>query len=145
MILVDVNLLLYSHDSESQRFEAAKTWLEEVLGGEEEVAFALVSLLAFVRIITTPKLFREPMTSEEAVDVITALITRPGVDIAQPTDRHWEVLARLVKAGKARGPMVMDAHLAALAIEHGATLCSTDRDFARFPNLRLRDPLVEAG
>jgi hypothetical protein len=143
VILVDSNLLIYAHDSGSPRFEAARKWLGEVLGGKEEIRFALVSLLSFVRIITNPVLFAQSMTPQEAIEIVTALIGRPGVEIAQPTDRHWEVLDRLTRSGRARGSLVMDAHLAALAIEHGATLCSTDRGFARFPKLRFTDPLEE--
>lgn len=144
MILVDANLLLYAHDSEGPRFEAARAWLADLIKGQEEVRFALVSLLAFVRIGTDPRAFHQPKSSQEAIDIVRSLLALPGVEVAQPTDRHWEVMGGLVKSGKARGPLVMDAHLAALAIEHGATLCSTDRDFARFPKLRFRDPLMEA-
>ena len=141
MILVDTNILLYAHDSSNPRFDAARSWFEQAVDGDEEVGFALVSLLVFLRIITSPTLFERPMTAHEAIEVVADLTARPGVVLAQPTERHWEVLDGLARSGRAKGPLVMDAHLAALAIEHGATLCSTDRDFTRFSRLRFRDPL----
>jgi len=86
-------------------------------------------------------MFREPLSVEEAVAVVVSWLAQPPVVVAEPTDRHWSVLNELAVAGQARGPLLMDAHLAALAVEHGATLCTTDRDFARFPRLRVHDPL----
>jgi predicted nucleic acid-binding protein len=77
----------------------------------------------------------------EAVGVVSSLLAQPDVLVAAPTERHWSLVEELAVAGQARGPLLMDAHLAALAIEHGATLCTTDRDFARFAGLRLQNPL----
>lgn len=144
MILVDANLLLYAYDSSSDRHEPARAWLEEVLNGEEAVRFALVSLLAFLRISTNPAVFRRPLSAGEAIGLATSWLNVPVAGLAEPTDRHWSVLEALARSGQARGPLLMDAHVAALAIEHGATLCTTDRDFARFPKLRFTDPLATA-
>jgi toxin-antitoxin system PIN domain toxin len=142
LILIDANLLLYAYDSTSDRHEPARRWLEEVLSGEEAVRFALVSLLAFLRVSTNPAVFRRPLRAADAVDLVTSWLDVPVCGLAEPTDRHWSVLGELARSGQARGPLLMDAHLAALAIEYGATLYTTDRDFARFPRLRLADPLM---
>ena len=141
MILVDANLLLYAYDTSSPVHERARAWLEEILGSEDEVGVALVSLLAFLRIGTDPTVFERPMTVEDATGVISLWLARPNVGIVQPTPRHFELVAELAKSGKARGPLLMDAHLSALAMEHGATLCTTDRDFSRFDGVRTEDPI----
>jgi uncharacterized protein len=143
MILIDANIPLYAYDLSSPRHEAARSWLEEVLSGREDVRFALVSLTAFLRIGTSPAVFERPLSPEAAIGAVQSWLALPSVDIAEPTDQHWDLLTRLAVAGRARGPLLMDAHLAALTLEYGATLCTTDRDFARFPKLRFRDPLGE--
>ena len=143
MILVDANLLLYAYDSSSAQHDRARPWLERALTGTEAVGLALISLLAFLRISTSRAVFRRPLPPADAVAIVSQWLELPGVTVAEPTDRHWTLLAELAQRGQARGPLLMDAHLAALAIEHGATLYTTDRDFARFPGLRARDPLSE--
>jgi toxin-antitoxin system PIN domain toxin len=141
MILIDANLIIYAHHTAAQHHQRSKQWLEEVFASGDSVAFSWTTLLAFVRITTSPKLFTIPLTSEEASAVVSGWLNHPAVFILQPTERHWPILSRLLADGQARGPLVMDAHLAALAIEHGATLCTTDRDFTRFKGLRLLNPL----
>ena len=141
MILVDANLLLYAYDSRSPRHEVARTWLEATLDSDEQVGFALVTLMAFIRIGTSPAVFERPLPVGTAIDLVEGWLRLPNVALTEPSGRHWVVLARVADAGQARGPLIMDAHLAALAVEHGATLFTTDRDFARFPGLRFRDPL----
>ena len=143
MILLDANLLLYAYDVSSPLHERARAWLEETLGSEEEVGIALISLLAFLRIGTSPTVFARPLTLEQATGVVTGWLERPNVGMVQPTRRHMEMLGEVARSGKARGVLLMDAHLAALAIEHGATLCTSDRDFARFRGLRLEDPIAD--
>lgn len=143
MILVDANLLLYAYDSTSARNRLARSWLEAALHGGEGVRFALVTLLAFIRVATNSSIYERPLASSQAVGIVTSLLEWPACGIAQPTPRHWSVLTDVAASGQARGPLVMDAHLAALTIEHGATLCTTDRDFARFGNLRWKNPLEE--
>lgn len=142
MILIDANLLLYAHDASSSRHAQARAWLEAVMSGDEDVRLSLVTLLAFVRIGTNPAVFSAPLTVSEAIDVVAEWLDLPNVSVAEPTVRHWSVLAKVADEGQVRGAGVMDAHLAALATEHGATLCSTDRDFARFPGLASRNPLL---
>lgn len=142
MIFVDANLLLYAHDAGDRRHEPARDWLERLLTTEPDVRFGLVTILAFVRIATDPRVYAHPRTSVEAIGIVDRLLARPNVSIASPGERHWRTLADLAATGKARGPLLTDAHLAALAIEHGATLATTDRDFSRFSGLRSVDPLA---
>ncbi len=142
MILIDANLLLYAYDASSPRHEQARAWLESTLTGDEEVRFSLLTLLAFVRIATNPAVFERPLPTAEAIGFVREWLDLPSVAVAEPTARHWSLLDDVAATGQARGALVVDAHLAALTIEHGATLCTTDRDFARFPALRSRDPLL---
>ncbi len=142
MILIDANLLVYAHDSRSQHHSAARTWLESTLSGTEAVAIPLVALLAFVRIVTNPRLYPAPLSPDIAIEVVTGWLAQPNVGVATPTERHWQIFQNIAASGQARGPLVMDAHIAALAIEHGATLMSADRGFARFPGLRFRNPIA---
>jgi hypothetical protein len=141
MILIDANLLIYAHNTFAQQHERAKQWLLAALDSGEAIGLSWVTLLAFLRITTSTRSFIDPMSLEEAGGIVAAWLAHPGVSILQPTERHWTILSRLIADGQARGPLVMDAHLAALAMEHGATLCTTDRDFTRFQGLRLLNPL----
>jgi len=141
VILLDANVLIYAHDETSPHHGASRQWLEDAFSESDEVAIALVSLLAFLRVMTNPGLFDAPMSVAQAVEIVTEWLSLPNVGVAQPTRRHFEHVVQLARSGKVWGPMLMDAHLAALAIEHGATLCTTDRDFARFKGLRTEDPL----
>jgi toxin-antitoxin system PIN domain toxin len=141
MILIDANFLIYAHNSLAQQHERARQWLRGALDSGEAIGLSWVTLLAFLRITTGPRSFIDPMSLEEAGGIVTAWLAHPGVSVLHPTERHWPILSRLLADGQARGPLVMDAHLAALAIEHGATLCTTDRDFTRFKGLRLLNPL----
>lgn len=142
MILVDANLLVYAHDLGSEHHAPAKLWLEEVLETEADVRFGLVTVLAFLRVITNPRVFTRPLSQADAVQVVETWLGRDNVAICEPTQRHWPLLAQLAMDGQARGPLLMDAHVAALALEHGATLATTDRDFSRFTGLRWFDPLT---
>ena len=112
------------------------------MGGDEPIGFPLMTLLAFVRISTHPGLHREPLPAATALSIVRSWLAHPNVIMVSPTERHWSTLEVLAASGQARGPLLMDAHLAALAIEHGATLATTDRDFSRFPGLRTIDPLT---
>lgn len=141
MILIDANLLLYAYDPRAEQHEASRRWLEEVLTGTELVRFGWATLWAFLRISTNPSVYQQPLSVAEGEAIVSSWLNQPTVDILEPAERHWEILRGLLGAGQARGPLVMDAALAAIAIEHGATLATTDRDFARFPGLRWRNPL----
>lgn len=142
MILLDANLLLYAYDGTGRHHEAARTWLERTLSHEPDVRLGVVTLLAFVRISTDPRVFEQPLDPTDAIGIVAGILARPNVSLASPGDRHWRLLADVATAGQARGPMLMDAHLAALALEHGAVLATTDRDFRRFAGLRVIDPLA---
>jgi hypothetical protein len=141
VIVVDANILLYAHDTSSRHHHAALVWLEQVLNEEHDVRFGLISLLAFVRLSTDPRVFARPLEPSEAIASVAEWLALPNVSIVEPTVRHWPLLGELAVKGKARGPLLMDAHLAALTLEHGATLATSDRGFARFPGLRSVDPV----
>jgi hypothetical protein len=141
MTLVDANLLLYAHDPRATQHEASRAWFEAALSGSELVRFAWVTLWAFLRISTNPRVFERPLSTEEAGEAVSSWLAQPLAGVLEPAERHWEILAGLMRSGQTTGPLVMDAALAAIAIEHGATLYTTDRDFARFPGLRWINPL----
>jgi len=143
MMLADANLLLYAYDSSSEQHRAAREWLEQSLSGSEPFAFSWQTITAFIRIATSPRAYESPLSSGEAVSIVTDWLDRPSVIVLAPGERHWSIFRMLLNDGQARGPLVMDAHLAALAIEHGVLLCSTDRDFTRFRGLRLVNPLAQ--
>ncbi|GIV00553.1 MAG: ribonuclease VapC [Actinomycetota bacterium] len=142
MKVPDANLLLYAVDATSPRHPAARRWLEERLSGTETVGFAWVVLLAFLRLGTNPRVFADPLGAREALDLIEEWLARPCATIVEPTDRHPAILRELLEPLGTAGNLTTDAHLAALAIEHGAELCSCDADFSRFPGLRWIDPLA---
>lgn len=142
MKLPDSNLLLHAFDESSPRHAFARRWLEELLSGRETVAFTWVVLLAFLRLSTNPAIFERTLGVEEALDVIDGWLAQPSATVVHPTDRHPAVLRDLLEPLGVAGNLTTDAHLAALAIEHGAELCSADADFSRFPGLRWVDPLA---
>jgi toxin-antitoxin system PIN domain toxin len=141
MMLVDANLLLHAYNPRAAAHEASRVWLEDVLSGHHPVRFAWVSLWAFLRIATNPRVFERPLSMSEGEVIVSAWLAQPGAGILDPGERHWEILRELSRLGQASGPLVMDAALAAIAVEHGATLQTTDRDFARFPGLKWTNPL----
>lgn len=142
MIIVDANLLLYAYNASAPEHDAARNWLEDALSRSELFGLSWQTITAFVRIGTNPRVFNEPLTIGEATDAVSAWVERPMVRILIPGQRHWEIFSRLLIGGQVRGPLVMDAHLAALAIEHGFVLHTTDRDFARFPDLKTYNPIA---
>jgi len=139
--LPDLNLLLYGVDEEAPHHERAKTWLEETLSGTEEVGFAWIVLLGFVRLSSNPAVFEWPLEAGEALDYVDEWLAQPVATVIHPTERHSAHLRELLGQVGTAANSTTDAHLAALAIEHGAELCSRDADFSRFPGLRWSDPL----
>jgi toxin-antitoxin system PIN domain toxin len=139
--LPDVNVLLYAVDEGSARHQPARAWVEERLSGTETFALAWVVLLAFIRLTTSSRVFRSPLTTSEALDLVDGWLAQPCAIVVHPTSRHAAVLRELLEPLGTAGNLTTDAHLAALAIEHGAELCSTDGDFSRFAGLRWADPL----
>jgi toxin-antitoxin system PIN domain toxin len=140
--LSDANVLLYAVDASAPRHRAAKRWLEERLSGTETFAFAWVVLLAFIRLSTNPRVFEQPLDLAHALDIVDGWLRQPCATVVHPTDRHPSLLRELLESLGTAGNLTTDAHLAALAIEHGAELCSSDSDFSRFPGLRWTDPLA---
>lgn len=142
MILIDANLLLYAYHPADPHHNASRTWLEATLSAAPVVRFAWLTLWAFLRISTNRHVFEHPLSSSEAETAILAWLAQPTAGVLDPGERYWDILRRLMRDGQAVGPLVMDAALAALAIEHGATLHTTDRDFSRFPGLKWTNPLA---
>jgi len=138
--LPDANVLLYAVDERSPHHDLARRWLEQALSGSETVAFAWGSLLAVLRVGTKAAVAERPMSLDEALERIEGWLAQPPAVIVHPSDRHPAVLRDLLGPLGTAGNLVADAHLAALAIEHGAELVSFDNDFARFPGLRWVDP-----
>ena len=141
MKLPDVNLLLYAVNSAEPSHAKAKRWLEDNLSEEEPFAFDWTVLLAFLRIGTRPGIFARPLQLKQAFELIELWLNQPCAIILQPTSRHPAVLQDLLIRLGSGGNLISDAHLAALAIEHGATLYSADNDFSRFPGLNWINPL----
>ena len=144
MNLPDANILLYAYDRSSPHCADARRWLEEALSGSTPVAFCWPTILAFIRIATNGKAMARSLAVNDARQIVESWLEQPISTIVLPTDRHWALLSSLLTSGQASGPLVSDAHLAALAIEHGATLVTNDRDFARFPGLDVEYPLMGA-
>ena len=142
MILVDANLLIYASSSTFPQHWAAKAWLDDQLSGTARVGIAWASVLAFLRVMTSPRILQYPLSMNDAWAEATAWLAADPAWVPQATARHAAVLGDLLALPGIRGNLVHDADLAALAIEHGLILCSTDGDFARFPGLRWLNPLV---
>ena len=144
MILVDTNLLVYARVSSLPQHEAARNWLEGRLNDRPRVGLPWPSLLGFLRIVTNSRIFERPDSIRAAWAQVEAWLDRPNVWIPQPAEGHAAILGRLLTHAAGGANLIPDTHLAALAIEHGLTVCSTDGDFARFPELRWVNPLRDA-
>ena len=131
MKVVDANILIYSVSQKDRHYEAAHQWLKSALRGEETVGFPWVVLLAFVRIATKP-VFDTPLTVGQAFDVVESWLAQPNAVLLEPTPRHVSTLRGLLNQVGTAGNLTTDAHIAALALEHGAEVVTFDRDFARF-------------
>jgi toxin-antitoxin system PIN domain toxin len=142
VILVDANLLVYARVVGMPQHAAARSWLEDALNGPAQVGLPWASLLAFVRLVANPRVFERPDSVASAWAQIREWLACERAWIPQPTERHAEVLEMMLPDLGNRSELVPDAHLAALAIEHGLEVCSADGDFARFAHVRWRNPLV---
>jgi uncharacterized protein len=139
--LVDLNLLLYAYHTAAKEHQAALSWLTKLFAGREPIGLSWATLLGFLRIATAPKILATPYDLGQAAEIVSTWLTRSNVSIVSPTEKHWPVLSGFLPKNRIRGSLIVDAHLAALAIEHGATLCTNDRDFLRFPGLKVEFPL----
>lgn len=142
MIIPDINLLVYATDNLNTHRREAERWIEEILSGPETVGFPWHSLTGFVRLSTNPRVFNVPLSVDTALSIVDEWLSQPNATVVHPTRRHIAVLRDLLSPIGVGGDLVPDAHLAALAIEHGATLHSADSDFARFPALKWYNPLA---
>lgn len=141
MKVLDLNILVYAINRDSPRHAEARTWLESVMSGEETVGIPWVVVLGFLRIATNRRIFPRPLSIGEACRIVDGWFAQDAVTALNAGDEHWQTLNRLLLQAGSAGNLTTDAHLATLAIEHGAELCSTDADFARFPHLRWVNPL----
>jgi toxin-antitoxin system PIN domain toxin len=136
------NLLIYAVNRQSASHKMAKAWVEGILGEVEPVGFSWLVILGFIRLTTRPGLFQKLLLPERAFDLVEGWLAQPAAKIVQPGPRHFPILRGLMTPLGTAGNLTSDAHLAALAIEHNAQLCSCDNDFARFQGLRWKNPLV---
>ena len=145
MVLVDANLLIHAVNLDAHHHRRARAWLEETLSGSTSVGLPWVCLLAFLRITTRPGILANPLKADEATDFVQSWLEQPFVDPVVPGRSHWPILRNLVRVTGTSGNLTSDAHVAALAIEYGATVCSADYDFKRFPGVGHVNPLEQAG
>ena len=141
-MLVDANILVFAVNSAAPEHDLALAWLEGALNGNRRVGLPWESLTAFVRLVTSPRVVPRPLSPGDAWDMVEAWLGAPAAWVPIPTDRHAAVLGDLVRRYRAAGRLVPDAHLAALAIEHGAEVISADTDFARFTEIRWSNPVA---
>ncbi len=141
MKLIDANVLLYAVDGDAPHHAAAKEWLDTALAGTETLLLPWISLLAFVRLSTHPRVYEHPLTPDQAWGVVDGWLDAPHVITPEPDGQHTRRIAELLRgAGGHGGNLVNDAHLAALAVQHGATMVTFDSDFGRFPEVRWETP-----
>ncbi len=141
MILIDANILLYAYHPQAPEHGACRRWVEKAFSGSAPVFLTWITILAFLRISTSPRVFDKPLSMAEAKEIVSRWIAAPAVSILEPSDRYWKIFSDLLLNAQVSGSLVTDAALAALAIEHGTSICTTDRDFTRFPRLKLLNPV----
>ena len=142
MKIVDVNVLIYAVNTDAPAHATIKRWWESAVADTEPVGLAWVVVLAFLRIITNPRVMPRPLAVEDAVSLLDEWFSLPGVVAVEPGERHWGILKELLADLGAAANLTTDAHLAAIAIENGARLYSTDNDFSRFRGLRWTNPAL---
>lgn len=142
MIVIDANLLIYAYDLESSSHAKSRTWLEKTLSDGDAVGLPWQTISAFLRVLTNRKLPGSRLAVKHAIQIVEDWLEQPNVQIIEAGDRHWSLFRRMIIEGQASGPLVSDAHLAALTIEYGGVLHTADLDFARFPGLRWMNPIA---
>jgi uncharacterized protein len=141
VIVLDANILLHAYATASPRHKKARACVEELFSGSELVGLTWQTIAAFLRVSTNSRLGGSRPVAE-AADEIEEWLEQPNIRILAPGEDHWLLLRRMVVQGQASGPLVSDAQIAALTIEYGGVLYTADRDFARFPGLQWKDPLI---
>ncbi|MER3487498.1 MAG: VapC toxin family PIN domain ribonuclease [Chloroflexota bacterium] len=142
MLAPDVNVLVYAHREELPGHEDCRRWLEATLAGDAAFGLSELVLSGFLRFVTHPRVFKAPTPLHEALAFTEVLRSQPNCVLVQPGPRHWQIFERLCRETGAKGSLVADAYLAALAIESGCEWVTTDRDYSRFPGLRWRHPVA---
>jgi len=143
MILTDVNVLVYAHRSDAPSHDAYRKWLEDAINSDLAYGVSDLILSGFLRIVTHPRVFATPSDLASAFAFAQEVRGQPNAVLIAPGPRHWEIFRRLCEATGARGNLLADAYLAALAIESGSEWITTDRDYSRFPGLKWRRPLAD--
>jgi toxin-antitoxin system PIN domain toxin len=141
VILIDVNVLVYAYREEMPRHAEYRAWLEEAINSPRPYAVSDAVLCSMLRVVTHPGIFKTRSDLQSATSFAEAVRNQPNAVVVAPGPRHWRLFLELCRAADARGSLIADAYLAALAIETGSELITTDRDFARFAGLRWRHPL----
>ena len=142
MILPDVNILIYAYDAPSKDHARARPWWESQLNGSQMIGLSWVAVLGFIRLLTSPRIYQNPYTPPEILAIVKTWLEQPHVRIIHPSDQHFHLLEKLIEQLGTAGNLTTDAHLAALAMERGLILQTTDADFARFPGLKWKNPLA---
>jgi uncharacterized protein len=142
VIVLDANILLYAYDSASSPHAKARAFVEQAFSGDGLVGLPWQTIAAFLRIMTNPRFPGDRFTMGEAVEIVDGWLQQANVRLLSPGEDHWARFRQMALEGQAFGPLITDAHLAALTIEYGGILQTTDRDFARFPALRWANPLT---
>ena len=142
MIVVDVNVLIYAYGADFEQHSKARVWVERAFSSEESLGIPWAVIHAFMRLMTKGKFLANPLTIHEAISIVNEWFGSGTAVLLEPGPRYWEVLQQLLIAIDARGDLVADAHIAALAVEHQAAVCTVDHDFQRFPGVRVINPLA---
>ena len=141
MIMPDVNLLVYAYDATSRHHESARQWWEDRLNGSQMIGLSWVAVLGFVRLLTNPRIYQNPYFPEEILGIVETWLEQPHVRFIHPSEGHFTLFSSLIKEMGTAGTLTTDAHLAALAMERGMILQTTDADFTRFPGLKWKNPI----
>jgi uncharacterized protein len=142
MMLLDTNVLIYAHRRDADRHEEYREWVESLIDGPQPYAVSDHALTGMIRIVTSPRIYRQPATRAEALAFADQYRNQPHAHVIAPGPGFWDIFSGLCEAAQASGSLIPDAYLAALAIEHGCELFTADSDFKRFPGLRFSHPLI---
>ena len=142
MILLDANLLIYAVNRDLPQHRAARTWIEKTFSAQDNVGLPWVSVLAFLRLCTNPRVFKAPLKVADAIAYVDQWLALPSVELVTPGPQHWEIFKNLPAQCGTGGNLVADAHIAALALERGYAVYSADHDLRRFPGIRHVNPLA---